>query len=553
MTIDPSRQSTDPHQSSVEEETAAPTSAAPAPAPPPAAEQAERTGQAAAAVADSESTAADPGGTEASGPLSGRLEKRKIQVGSRSSTTGTPDEAPQHAPRPGGQENRAAGDRRRRDNRGKKEGEQTAEETRIEPAVARPKVPPPSRRDKLTPDLEDAFQSALAGASMDELLGETPPIIPEALEVDAKHQATVVKIHGDNVFCSIDGRNQGVVSLRQFEEPPTIGSTLEVVIRGFQAEDGLYELTVPGGAIDVHDWTDLVEGAVVEARITGSNVGGLECMVGGIRGFIPASQIEIFRVENYADYYEKKLSCVVTEANERRRNLVLSPRALLERQREEQRQKLLEELDSGQVREGVVSSVRDFGAFVDLGGIDGLIHISQLSWDRIDHPSEVLEAGQRVRVKVEKVNRDTGKISLSYRDLLTHPWTDVEQRFPLNATVKGQVTRIARFGAFVKLAPGIEGLIHISELAHHRVLQVGNVVKEGEEVEVMVVSVDEENQRIGLSLKAAHPLAEVVSDEQDDPAADDFPSPEPSVKPHQGPLRGGTDRASGGEEFGLRW
>jgi ribosomal protein S1 len=154
---------------------------------------------------------------------------------------------------------------------------------------------------------------------------------------------------------------------------------------------------------------------------------------------------------------------------------------------------------------------------------------------------------------VEKVNRDTGKISLSYRDLLTHPWTDVEQRFPLNATVKGQVTRIARFGAFVKLAPGIEGLIHISELAHHRVLQVSNVVKEGEEVEVMVVSVDEENQRIGLSLKAAHPLAEVVADEQTDPAADDSPPPEPSVKPHQGPLRGGTDRASGGEEFGLRW
>lgn len=551
MTIDPSRQSTDPHQSSVEEKTSAP-----APAPPPAAEQTDQTGQtdqAASAAADGESTAADPGGTEPSGPLSGRLEKRKIQVGSRSSPTRTLGETPQHAPRPGGQENRAAGDRRRRDNRGKKEGEQAAEKMPIEPAVAWTKVPPPSRRDKLTPDLEDAFQSALAGASMDELLGETPPIIPEALEVDAKHQATVVKIHGDNVFCSIDGRNQGVVSLRQFEEPPTIGSTLDVVIRGFQAEDGLYELTVPGGAIDVHDWTDLVEGAVVEARITGSNVGGLECMVGGIRGFIPASQIEIFRVENFADYHEKKLNCVVTEANERRRNLVLSPRALLERQREEQRQKLLEELDSGQVRDGVVSSVRDFGAFVDLGGIDGLIHISQLSWDRINHPSEVLEAGQRVRVKVEKVNQDTGKISLSYRDLLTHPWTDVEQRFPLNATVKGQVTRIARFGAFVKLAPGIEGLIHISELAHHRVLQVSNVVKEGEEVEVMVVSVDEEEQRIGLSLKAAHPLAEVVADEQDDPAADDSPPPEPSVKPHQGPLRGGTDRASGGEDFGLRW
>jgi small subunit ribosomal protein S1 len=348
---------------------------------------------------------------------------------------------------------------------------------------------------------------------MDELLGVVPSASGETLEVDSKHQARVMKIHGDNVFCSIDGRNEAVASLRQFPEPPELGSELEVVIRSFHAEDGLYEVAVSGGAIDVHDWSDLVEGALVEARITGSNVGGLECMVGGIRGFIPASQIDVFRVEHYADYYEKKLPCVVTEANPRRRNLVLSHRAFLEREREQQRQKLLEELDSGQVREGVVSSVRDFGVFVDLGGVDGLIHISQLSWDRINHPSEVLEMGQRVRVKIEKVNRDTGKISLSYRDLLAHPWSDVEQRFPLNATVKGTVTRIAEFGAFVKIAPGVEGLIHISELAHHRVVQVRNVVKEGEEVEVKIVSVDEEQQRIGLSLKAAHPLAQAAEQE----------------------------------------
>ncbi len=550
MTTDPSRQSTEPEELPVEEE-----KSSEAPSHPPAAESTDRTvspdtdGESTADASPADSSPAD----EASDPSSGRPERRKIQVGSRSSTVRATEEGPHSDPRPGTPRDRTARDRRPHGGRREREGEQATEQTPVEPAEARAKVPPPSRRDKLTPDLEDAFQSALAGASMDELLGETPPVSPEALEIDTKYQAEVVKIHGDNVFCSIDGRNQGVASLRQFEEPPMIGSSLDVIIRGFQAEDGLYELTVPGGAIDVQDWSDLVEGAVVEARITGSNVGGLECMVGGIRGFIPASQIEIFRVENYADYYEKKLNCVVTEANPRRRNLVLSHRALLERQREEQRQKLLEELDSGQVREGVVSSVRDFGAFVDLGGIDGLIHISQLSWDRIDHPNEVLEAGQKVRVKVEKVNRDTGKISLSYRDLLTHPWTDVEQRFPLNATVKGQVTRIARFGAFVRIAPGIEGLIHISELAHHRVVQVDHVVKEGEEVEVMVVSVDEENQRIGLSLKAAHPLAEVAAEEQADPAADDSPPPEPSVKPHQGPLRGGTDRTSGGEEFGLRW
>ena len=489
--------------------------------------------------------------SEPAGPLSGAVERRKIQVGNRTST-GEPQ-------RPAQPRTEARSGQRPRDSkpnfRREKAADKTGEDDLAVPVSSSPKVPPPSRREKLPPELEEALDSAMAGASMDELLGVAAPVSGEMLEVDSKHQATVVKIHGDNVFCSIDGRNEAVASLRQFPEPPELGAQLDVVIRRFHADDGLYEVSVHGGAIDVHDWSDLTEGAVVEARITGSNVGGLECTVGGIRGFIPASQIELFRVEEFTEYHEKKLPCVVTEANPYRGNLVLSHRALLEREREQQRQKLLEELDSGQVREGVVTSVRDFGVFVDLGGIDGLVHVSQLSWDHINHPSEVLEAGQRVRVKVEKVNRDTGKISLSYRDLLAHPWTDVEERFQVNSTVKGTVTRIAKFGAFVKIAPGIEGLIHISELAHHRVMQVSSVVREGEEVEVKVVSVDQEAQRIGLSLKAAHPLSEVAAEDEAEPdgAAEETAAREPSVKPFQGPLRGGTDRGTGGEDFGLRW
>ncbi|MCL4201572.1 MAG: S1 RNA-binding domain-containing protein [Pirellulaceae bacterium] len=489
--------------------------------------------------------------SESGGPLSGAVERRKIQVGSRpagedSRRTAQPRSETRHGKKP--RDSRPSPRR-------EKESDKTSDEGLAVPAISSPKVPPPSRRDKLPPELEQALDSAMAGASMDELLGVTGTVSGETLEVDSKHRATVVKIHGDNVFCSLDGRNEAVVSLRQFPEPPELGAQLDVVIRSFHPDDGLYEVAVQGGAIDVHDWSDLVEGAVVEARITGSNTGGLECTVGGIRGFIPVSQIELFRVEELTEYHEKKLPCVVTEANPRRRNLVLSHRALLEREREEQRRKLLEELDSGQVREGVVSSVRDFGVFVDLGGVDGLVHVSQLSWDHINHPSEVLQAGQRVRVKVEKVNRDTGKISLSYRDLLAHPWTDAEERFQVNSTVKGTVTRIAKFGAFVKIAPGIEGLIHISELAHHRVMQVSSVVREGEEVEVKVVSVDQENQRIGLSLKAAHPLSEVAAEAEAEPeeTAEEAAAREPSVKPFQGPLRGGTDRTTGGEDFGLRW
>lgn len=555
MTVDSSHELPDPEgppahgEPATDETSDAPTERDPEPVI--EAGQAESEAGPSSAVATSDSTL-EPG---ASGPLSAAVGRRKIQVGTRpplasgSDPTANPPGKQSLASKPTGPPDGS-------EEAAEESADQPPQEL-AQPVAPRAKVPPPSRRDRMTPELEQALQSAMAGASMEELLAEAAPTgSGEPLEVDSKHRGVVVKIHGDDVFFSLDGRSEAVASLRQFPEPPEVGVELDVVIRGFHAEDGLYEVTVPGGAIDVHDWSDLVEGAVVEARITGSNVGGLECMVGGIRGFIPASQIEMYRVEQYAEYYEKKLPCVVTEANKRRRNLVLSHRAFLEREKEQERKKLLEEIEVGQVREGVVSSVRDFGAFIDLGGIDGLVHISQLSWDRVGHPSEVLEVGQKVRVKVEKINPQTGKISLSYRDLLTHPWTNIEERFPVNSTVKGTVTRIAKFGAFVKIAPGVEGLIHISELAHHRVMQVSSVVKEGEEVEVKVLSVDEESQRIGLSLKAAHPLSEVGTQDEtteDEAPQEESPPRERLVKQRRGPLRGGTDRPTGGEDVGLRW
>jgi len=419
----------------------------------------------------------------------------------------------------------------------------------------RTKVPPPSRRQPLSADLEQEFESAMAGASMEELVTGSPgaATVGDGIEIDSRRHAVVVKIHGDDVFFALDARNEGVASLRQFRDPPDLGMEMDVVVTGYHPEDGFYEVSVPGSSVDVQDWSDLVQGAVVEARVTGSNVGGLECMVGHIRGFIPASQIEIFRVEHYPDYYDKKLLCVVTEANERRRNLVLSHRALVEREKEEQRQKLLAELQVGDVREGTVTSVRDFGAFVDLGGLDGLIHISQLSWERVSHPSEVLQAGQKIRVKVEKVNQQTGKIGLNYRDLLDHPWHDIEERFPVDSLVKGVVTRTAKFGAFVKLAPGVEGLVHISELAHHRVVQVTNVVREGEEIEVKILAVDPESQRISLSLKDAHPLPTAEPTGVAEEEAPDEPLRKPAVPATGKPLKGGTARESGGDKFGLNW
>jgi small subunit ribosomal protein S1 len=197
--------------------------------------------------------------------------------------------------------------------------------------------------------------------------------------------------------------------------------------------------------------------------------------------------------------------------------------------------------------------LRDFGAFVDIGGIDGLIHISQLSWDRVSHPSDVLEVGQKIRVKIEKLDLQTGKIGLSYRDLLEHPWDHIDEKFPPDTVTSGTVSRVAKFGAFVKLVPGVEGLVHISELSHTHVPNVGSVVAEGQEVQVKVLSVDRDSQRIALSIKA------VLPEPPDEPEAEKGEQDTGERRQRAGkakrsrPLKGGTDRDSGGEQFGLKW
>ncbi len=436
----------------------------------------------------------------------------------------------------------------------------------VEPAPVEEKIPeqdvdtasrgmpfPPPRLDRTPSDLQSEIDAALGDLSMDRLMGVGSASVPAGeIEIDQRCLATVVTVHRDSVLFDLNGQHNGVASRKHFEQPPEPGTQLEVVVTGFSQEDQLYELIVPGASVSVADWSDLAEGVVVEARVTGHNKGGLECEVNHIRGFIPASQTGLYRVDDLSTLVDEKLQCVVTEANPQRRNLVLSRRAVLEREQEESRKKLLEELEVGQTREGVVRRLQDFGAFVDLGGIDGLIHISQLSWDRVNHPSEVLEEGQTVKVRVEKIDKASGRIGLSYRDLLYHPWEGIEAKYPIGAVVSGTVSKIMEFGAFVKLEPGVEGLVHISELSYKRVHKVQHVVQEGQEVQVKVLSVDPEAQRISLSIKAAQ--AEPVDT---DSATDDGEEPTDVAASVQAqpkrPLRGGLGHDAGGEQFGLKW
>lgn len=418
-----------------------------------------------------------------------------------------------------------------------------------------PPLPPkPNRRERLSADLEAEIEAALGGRTLDAMLtGTEAAASKELVELDSRRAATVVRVHGDNAFFSLGGRHEGVASVRQFATPPEAGQAYDVIVRGYNNEDGLYELLIPGASIEVGDWSDLQEGSIVEARVTGANTGGLEVEVNKMRGFIPISQIALYRIENTAEFVGQKLVCVVTEANPQRRNLVLSRRAVLEREKEESRRKFYEQLQVGQVLEGVVRKIEDFGAFVDLGGADGLIHVSQMSWDRVKHPSEAVELGQKVKVRVEKFDPQTGKIGLSLRTLQENPWDNIDTKFPVGSTAKGTVSRIAKFGAFVKLASGVEGLIHISELAHYRVTQVEKVVKEGQEVEVKVVSIDPENQRIGLSLKATLAKPEPVDASKSAIEEKEEPPRQPAIKRKPGPLKGGFDRPTGGDGIGLNW
>jgi ribosomal protein S1 len=398
---------------------------------------------------------------------------------------------------------------------------------------------------------DDELAKALGDASLDELMYVGEAISRQTgLEPESRQQGRVAAIRRDDVFVELGGREQGCISLRAFAAPPQPGDMIEVVVQRFHPEEGLYDLTLPGAAAEVANWDDVRDGMMVEAQVTGHNTGGLECEVNHIRGFIPVSQISLYRVEDLAQFVGQRMTCLITEANPMRRNLVLSRRAVLEREKEETRQKFFESLAPGQVHQGVVRKLMDFGAFVDIGGADGLLHVSQLSWGRVNHPSEVLSEGQAISVKIEKVDRESGRISLAYREMLENPWTTAGIRYPPNSVIRGKVTKLMEFGAFVELEPGIEGLIHISELSHKRVWRASDVVHEGDELDVLILSVNSDAQRISLSIKALYKPEPAKKDKEEEESAAATPSKHRPVRNE--PLQGGLGKPSG-SRFGLKW
>lgn len=321
---------------------------------------------------------------------------------------------------------------------------------------------------------------------------------------ESKIKGVVLDVRGTDVYINIGGKSEGIIPLDDFPpgEPPRMGKVIECIPRGLDAESGLMRLSFGLSATDA-TLSELKTGDIVKGKVTGTNVGGLELKVNGVRGFMPKSQVAIERIDDFSPFLNHWLECEVTEVNRRGKSLVLSRRRMLEREREQQQAEVMKEIEVGQTRKGTVKRLTDFGAFVDIGGVEGLLHVSDMSYAHVNKPSEVLKEGAEIEVKVLKLDAERGRISLGMKQLTPDPWEAVASKYAADTTVSGKVTKLMNFGAFCELEPGIEGLIPISEMSWtQHVTHPKNILNVGDEVRVSVLKVDADNRKISLSLKA---------------------------------------------------
>ncbi len=343
-----------------------------------------------------------------------------------------------------------------------------------------------------------------------ELIPDYESTFPEINEGQVVH-GTVVRVDKDEVLVDIGYKSEGVIpvselSIRRSVNPAdevNLGDEIDALVLTKEDAEGRLILSKKRARFELA-WKN-IEGAAesgepVNGRVIEVVKGGLILDL-GVRGFLPASLVDIRRVQDLDEFLGQELRAKVIELNRSRNNVVLSRRAVLEEERKEQRQQILDKLQPGAVVEGQISNIVDFGAFVDLDGMDGLIHISELSWSHVNHPSEVLEIGQTVEVKVLDIDRDRQRISLGLKQTQSDPWQQVIENYHENDVVEGRVTKVVTFGAFVEILPGVEGLVHISELAQHHVENPREVVAQGQPVNVKIIEVDGERRRLSLSLK----------------------------------------------------
>jgi small subunit ribosomal protein S1 len=353
-------------------------------------------------------------------------------------------------------------------------------------------------QDKLDAELAEIF-----GTTKPE---EGAPVGLADFQADTILKGRVIDIINDEVIVDVGYKSEGVISKSEFENPEEIdiGDEVEVLLDGVEDETGQIQLS-KRKADRLRGWERVIsthkEGDTVRGKVMRKIKGGLVVDI-GVPAFLPASQVSIRRQADISEFIGQEIEGTIIKIDESRMNIVISRRKLIEEQRDQMKRQLLTEIAEGQVRRGVVKNLADFGAFVDLGGIDGLLHITDMSWGRVSHPSEVVNIDAEIEVVVLKVDRERERIALGLKQLTPSPWKKVDERYPLGTRVMGEVTNIVPYGAFVKLEEGLEGLVHISEMSWtKRINHPSEILAVGQKVEVLVLDINKEKKEISLGMK----------------------------------------------------
>ena len=326
-------------------------------------------------------------------------------------------------------------------------------------------------------------------------------------------EGRVVRIENEHVIIDVGYKSEGIIPLNEWddgEELPQSGDIIKVLVEELEDEQvdteirGMVNLSKKKAA-KIEAWDNMMksvkEGDSVTGRVTRKIKGGLLVDI-GVPVFLPASQVDVRRPNDIGEYIDKEIHCMVLKIDEARRNIVVSRRAMIESERAEKKTALLNQLHEGEIRKGIIKNIADFGAFIDLGGIDGLLHITDMSWGRINNPNEMVKIDQELEVVILGIDRDKEKISLGLKQKTASPWASVEEKYPVNAKITGTVVNVMTYGAFIKLEEGIEGLVHISEMSWtKRISHPNEILTVGDEIEVIVLGINKEKQEISLGIK----------------------------------------------------
>jgi small subunit ribosomal protein S1 len=319
-------------------------------------------------------------------------------------------------------------------------------------------------------------------------------------------KGTVIELRPKEVLVDIGYKSEGIIPLNEFLDAASlkVGDAVDVLIEKLENKEGTVVLSHQKAEFK-KNWDNILsicnEGGIIKGKVTSIVKGGLVVNV-GVEAFLPASQIDVTTPKNLTGFVGNTYEFKVVKINQERQNIVLSRRELIEAERNEKRGKLLSDMTPGDIRKGTVKNITDFGAFIDLNGIDGLLHITDMSWGRIGHPSEILKVGQEIDVVVLDVNKEKERVSLGLKQKLANPWDSIETKFPVGAKVKGKVVSLVPYGAFVQLEPGVEGLIHVTELSWtKRIAKPSDVLKQDQEVEAVVLGINREEQKISLGVR----------------------------------------------------